>query len=97
MKITIKRTGGYAGLDEEVAAIDTAQLAPEKARQVAAAINQANFFTQPAYTGEVGADMLRYEISVSDAGRTHQIAFAEDGSPETAALHALVEEVSRLA
>lgn len=97
MKITIRRTGGYAGLDEAVAAIDTSQLAPEKARQIEAAINKANFFTQPAHTGEVGADMLRYEISVSDGARTHAIAFAEDGSPETAALHALVDEVSRLA
>src|SRR5689334_12601819 len=97
MKITIRHRGGYAGLDEEVAAIDTAQLAPEQARQIEAAINNVGFFTQPAYTGEVGADMLRYEISVSDGARTHAIAFAEDGSPETAALRALVDEVSRLA
>jgi hypothetical protein len=98
MKITVQRTGGYAGLTEEIAAVNTAQLAPAAARRGEQLIQQAGFFNLPAKaTGDaVGADMFRYEIIASDGERQHTVAFT-DGSPDAAPLLKLIEDLKQLA
>jgi hypothetical protein len=97
MKINLKRTGGYAGLEEELAAVDTSRLEPGAARRVEGLISSAGFFDLPAVAEDdaVGADMFRYTMTVSEGGREHTTSFGE-GSPSAAPLSNLIEELKRL-
>ena len=98
MRITVKRTGGYAGLSEVVADVDTARLDAQAAERVEQSVRGANFFNLPAEgAGEaVGADMFHYEMTASDGGKSHTVAFS-DGSPVAAPLLKLVEDLKRSA
>lgn len=94
MRITVTRSGGYAGLSEAIADVDTATLPEAKRTRVESAIAACRFFTLPeTVTGGVGADMFRYEITIEDSGRRHAVAFTDDDSPASAGLKRLVESV----
>jgi len=97
MKINVKRTGGYAGLEEELVSVDTSRLEPDAARRVEQLISDAGFFELPAEdTGDaVGADMYRYTVTASDGGQRNTVSFSQ-GSPSAAPLLALIEELKRL-
>lgn len=99
MKVSVKRTGGYAGLNEEVVAVDTAQIDPVAAQGIEQIVQSFGFFNLPATVGGggIGADLIRYEITVSDGGRQHIVAFEDDGSLETAPLRGLVDSLSQAA
>ncbi len=102
MRIEVKRTGGFAGLEEDLGAVDTAQLDPDAAREVRRLVQQSAFFTMPDTVegGEVGADLFRYDITVSDERRRHTVTFAArddaaaEDDPATAPLRRLVERVT---
>ena len=94
MQITVARSGGYAGGTEPPVTIDTSQLDAGTRQRIEDLVNQMGFFTLPQQAGGVGADMFRYEISVSDENRTHMVTFVDDGSQETQSLRRLVEAVS---
>jgi len=99
MKISVKRTGGYAGLAEHVAAIDTAQLAAAAAQQVEQTLQSIGFFDLPAtISGDtIGADLPRYEITANEGEQQHTVTFfCDDESPETAPLHRLVQTLSQM-
>ena len=66
MQVSVKRSGGFAGLTEEVAAVETAQLDAAAAQQVEQLIQSVGFFDLPATIsgGTIGADLFRYEITV---------------------------------
>jgi hypothetical protein len=98
MKINVKRTGGYAGLEEDVAAVDTSKLDAGESRRVEQLIRDAGFFGLPAEAADdaVGADMRRYNVTVSDGGQQHTVSFNE-GSGSAATLLGLIEELKRLA
>ena len=97
MKITIKQSGGFAGEVKELLQLDTAQSAPSVGQQVEQIIRDAKFFDLPAVVqGDVGADFLRYEITVTDSGRQHTVVFQDDGGPKTAAMKKLLESLLEL-
>ena len=86
MQVSVKRSGGFAGLTEEVAAVETAQLDAAAAQQVEQLIQSVGFFDLPATIsgGTIGADLFRYEITVSEGDRQHTVTFTDDESPEIA-------------
>jgi hypothetical protein len=91
MRISVRRSGGFAGIEEEVGSIDTASLAPDTRDEVEALVRQADFFALPAAVeGEVGADQFRYEVTVEDGGRAHTVTFVGDEGPQVAALRRIV-------
>jgi hypothetical protein len=92
MRITVKRTGGFAGLTENIADLDTSTLESGTAEKVAAKVREIGFFDYPAVmaAGAVGADMYQYEITVTDGPRHHSVAFSE-GALEAAPLLDLVQ------
>ena len=94
MRITVARSGGYAGITEEPVTIETDQLDAGTKQRIEDLVNEMGFFTLPNQAGGVGADMFRYEISVSDGDRTHMVTFVDDGSQETQSLRRLVEAVT---
>lgn len=97
MKVAIKQSGGYAGEVKDVLQLDTAQIEPSVSQQVERIIRDAKFFDLPnVVQGDVGADFLRYEITVTDNGRQHTVSFQDDGGPKTAAMKKLLESLLKL-
>jgi hypothetical protein len=78
--ITVKRSGGYAGIEEAPVSVDTSALDPGLRDEVERAVSEASFFDQPdEVPGEPGMDMFRYEVTIEDAGRSHTVAFGDPG------------------
>jgi hypothetical protein len=99
MKISVKRTGGFAGLSEELARIDTAEFEETTRRQIEQAVQAARFFELPErLAGDtIGADLFQYEITISAGDRRHTVTFLDDASAATAPLRKLVDTLSQLA
>jgi Emfourin len=96
VKVAIKQSGGYAGEVKDLLQLDTAQIEPSVSQQVERIIRDAKFFDLPnVVQGDVGADFLRYEITVTD-GRQHTVSFQDDGGPKTAAMKKLLESLLKL-
>jgi len=96
MRISVTRTGGYAG-EEQVATLDTSELAPDAAAEIRRAVESANLpaLAQRGGGGTVGADVFRWRITVSDGGE-RTVAFADDDhDPAVEPLRRLVETVAR--
>lgn len=97
MIINVRRSGGYAGLSEEVLSLDTSRLDDTKARRAEQLLDAAGFFNLPADAAEpAGMDTFRYEMSVGDGARSHAVSFSE-GNPKAAPLLKLVEDLKSLA
>lgn len=94
MRIVVKRTGGYAGI-ESVADVDTSRLDPARAQQLEQLVRDA---AAEAARGEevVGADLMRYEITVQQEGSTRRLSWIDDGRPEPGPVKRLIEEVGAL-
>jgi emfourin len=91
MRIDVRRSGGFAGIDEEVGSVDTASLAPDTRDELERLVAESDFFALPAAVeGEVGADQYRYEVTVDDGGRAHTVTFVGDEGPQVAALRRIV-------
>lgn len=78
MKVTIRRSGGFAGIREEFGPYDTANLAAEKKKRVEDLL--ASVF-EAARTDEppVGADFILIELRVMREGSSNRIATVDDG------------------
>ena len=76
MKISVKASGGFAGLNQtSVGELDTKQLAAERANQIEQCIDALM-----KQEGAVGADMMRYDIDVEEnGGKRHHIAVFDEG------------------
>ena len=94
MHVTVKQSGGYAGITTEIASLATAKSGP-KGEKIAQLLKQSDFFNLPASTAgsDVGADFLEYEITASEGGRSNSIRFRDDNSPQTAPLRSLVQAI----
>lgn len=92
MRVKITRSGGFAGIVETLGELDTAASDSPLARKVEESVAECRFFELPAEveSGEVGADLFRYEITVVDGDRQHTVSFGGDGSSEPALLWKLV-------
>lgn len=95
MKISVERSGGFAGLTEQIASVDTAALEGAKAELLENLIESAGFFGLPAVIPgvAVGADLFQYHITVVDGPRHHSVAFVEDDAPPTAPLRNIVKQL----
>ena len=100
MEITVKRRGGFAGLTEDIAAINTARLETPVAQRVEHMLQSSGFFDLPAtvFGGTVGADLRVYEITVTAGNGQHTVMFpADESNPTTASLHQLVQTLRQIA
>ncbi len=98
MKITLRKSGGYAGIESEPVSLDTAELGSEQGDELGRLAEEASFFSLPENVeGEGGFDFFRYELTVTDNGRTHTVAFPADESEETVSLRRLAARVEQLA
>ncbi|MGH3104001.1 MAG: protealysin inhibitor emfourin [Gaiellaceae bacterium] len=98
MQISVKRSGGFAGIEEEVATVDTEQLAAASAERLERLVDEIGFFDLPASVSDgEGADRFRYEVTVAADGRRHTVTYTEEGGAETASVRRLVDTVTELA
>lgn len=89
MNISVEQSGGYAGQTSRLADIDTELLDPGAAQEVEQVVRQLS--ERSAQSSEpVGADLLRYTVTVNDGGSTRTIRVSDDGSPEVSQLMELV-------
>jgi len=97
MNISIKRSGGFAGVTEDLGTTNTAQLDAALAQQVEQIVQNLDFFNLPAIISSgIGADLMRYEVTVEEGNRQHTVIFEDDGDPETASLRQLVESLIQM-
>lgn len=96
MHISYKRSGGFAGIQQETA-IDTADIQPEEQASLRALLDHAQFFDLPGRLPSApgGADRFHYRIEVEDGIRRHTVEFGE--TSVTANLRPLLERLEALA
>lgn len=96
MRLTLERSGGFAGLRRPPLVIDTAQLGNAAAKRIESLVAATGFFELPAHIAGSGlqADRFEYRLDiVSDDGRRHELTVTEDALSE--ALRALVDALER--
>ena len=83
MKIFVRRTGGFAGLESKKE-IDTVQMDAAEARNIEQMVENMSFFDLPAKVSEgdmIAADAFHYDITVIKDDRQHTVSFdSSDGS-----------------
>ena len=85
MKISVEQSGGFAGQTLRLADVDTEQLDPGAAHEIEQMVRDMT--ARPLQIPEpLGADLLRYTITVNDGGSTRAISFSDDGSPRVSLL-----------
>lgn len=90
MKVDIKRTGGFAGLNQPLVSVDLATLPKETADRLEQQIGDLASLVARGQ-GSVGADHLQYEIQLTDSsGRlTRKIVVLDEGAPDAPAMRRL--------
>ena len=78
MRVRIERTGGFAGVTEPVAEYDTDDLPQDEASAVRDAVAALAAATARGETGEIGADLMTYKITV---GEDSERIYAISGEP----------------
>ena len=98
MKITVTRSGGFAGIVEDLLTVDTEELDASLAEKVQQLVSKAGLFALPDFVSgsEVGADYQRYEIEAAEGELRHRVQFQDDDSPQTAPLRKLVKDLREL-
>jgi hypothetical protein len=89
MKISATGGGGFAGQTAHFD-VDTSQVA--NGRTIETLVSDIGFFSRPP-TEAIGADMVRWTITIDDGPRSHTVTFAEDGSAESAPWQTLLAHV----
>ena len=78
MRICIRRSGGFAGIEEDLGAIDTAALPVARAAELERLVGGLG---KLRLGGEAhGADLLEYRIRMQDEGEEREITIKDDGS-----------------
>lgn len=85
MRLTLTRSGGFAGLVRPPVTHDTAELPPASRAEVEKLVARARFFELPA-TLTVGApqpDRFQHSLTIAaDDGRQHTVSFSEEAASE---------------
>jgi len=92
MIITATSSGGFAGLAQRHT-VDTATSPAGPA--LAAAVAETGFFdaVPTVAATALGADLLRWTITIEADGRRHSVTFTQDGSPASAAWERLLARI----
>jgi hypothetical protein len=92
MQIIVRRTGGYGGTQAE-SRVDTARLDAARRARIEQLLREADASLRDAEPA-VGADLMRYEITIQENGTTRSLAWTDDGT--FGPVKQLVEEVQQL-
>ncbi|MGH7468767.1 MAG: protealysin inhibitor emfourin [Longimicrobiales bacterium] len=81
MRINITRSGGFAGIEEQLGTIDTSTMQAGQANRLKSWVDDLE--RNAARAGDhAGADMYRYDVEVrDDAGRSRVFTILHSGDP----------------
>ena len=86
MTLKIKRLGGFAGLEENLAAVDLAKLPKSVADQLRERVAQLATLSAQS-PRPVGADQFHYEIDIAEPGaQPRTLTVVDEGDPEQPAM-----------
>lgn len=94
MQIVIRRSGGYAGTNAQTSRVDTARLDATRRSRLEQLVRDATAALRTKTAEAIGADLMRYEISVQENGATSSLAWTDDGT--SGPVKELIEEVQAL-
>ena len=86
MKVSIKRTGGFAGLIDELGSAEAPQNSP-----LGQAVRQLQ--SRAGEDEHIGADLFRYEVRVEDGGGPETLVLQDHDPPENRVLRNLIQLV----
>ena len=83
MKISYRRTGGFAGMILSYD-IDVDNLPPEEANELETLVSKADFFTLPAEISAetTGADQFQYLLTIKTGQAQHTVEVGDAAMPE---------------
>jgi hypothetical protein len=86
MEIRIRRLGGFAGLDQTIASLDSDRLPKASADRLSNHLAQLSSLGATAPESK-GADQFRYEIEVSEKGTPPRVlSVIDEGDPKKPAM-----------
>jgi hypothetical protein len=80
MKVTLKRTGGFAGVTHSVE-LDVDAMTPEEAAELEALVAAADVPRQRGAMAAPGRDRFGYVITIEEEGSRHVLRTGEVASP----------------
>jgi len=83
MRITLERTGGFAGRRVQID-LDSRALPAPRARQLRSLLAKSRFFDLPVLldAGAPGADRFHYRVTVEEDNRSHTVDAGEAAVPD---------------
>ena len=82
MRINFARSGGFANINLK-AELDSADLPPERAKELTRLVAKARFFDQPASGAAPSMpDQFQYEVTIEGDGRSHTIKTSDDAAAD---------------
>lgn len=84
MRMTIERTGGFAGVSMKKV-VDTDTLADHEAKQLRQLVDAADFLRLPTTipSRSPQPDRFQYQLTVEDNGKRHTVEVGEQAMPGT--------------
>ena len=80
MMISIRRTGGFAGVREQLGSIDTTSWSAAQLAEVEGQLRDCRFAELPReLPGDQGADLFRIEVTVTRDANVQSVAVVTDG------------------
>jgi len=98
MKIVVRRTGGFAGVDETLYDVDTSAQATSAASELERKLSnlEAAVRSQGAAPPPTGADLFKYEISVGDQQGQRSLVVTDDGAAASQVMREFFNELSSI-
>jgi len=95
MKVIIQRSGGYAGVVETLCDVDTANLDAASAAAAEQLTLRAEAVAKTAAAAQpIGADLLRYEVTLEDENGRRKWAVVDDNSTRVEPIRRLLDHLS---
>ncbi len=93
MKITIKQSGGFAGIEQELKTLDSTRMTAPEAETFNKTLGRLNVACAQRIESE-GADRISYEVEIEDKGQpTKRLRIVDEGDsndPAIREVHALL-------
>lgn len=86
MQITVTKTGGIAGVNQQLGPVETSDLDSGVASDVSRILREVDFFNLPRSLSKTGqtADAFTYAVHVIDGSRNHTVQMEDDSSGSAA-------------
>ena len=97
IEVTVTRSGGFAGIETR-AAVDTADLPPDRAAELRSLVRRADPAAlarrlADAHDDPLGRDRFHYDVDIRAGGEVHRFSVGEAAIP--AELKAVIDYVTR--